>query len=113
MLHPLRSVALAALLIVPYASAATVGPGTLVGCTACKPIYTAMMKCQQIKHPGGIGKEITNCICVPNPDGWYPYLDTCTDCLSGNDFFDNLARTISQLFVSCTEAGGNVVSDGE
>ncbi|KAK4148421.1 hypothetical protein C8A00DRAFT_19743 [Chaetomidium leptoderma] len=118
MLPSLRLAVLAALLIVPYASVAAVvsdGPNKLDECTACGPIYKTMAKCQQIKRPGGVGKEIMECICVPNPDGWYPYIHQCRDCLSpgNNDFFGNLASMMTQLLTSCTNPGGNVFSDGE
>ena len=116
----LRHLVVGALLVaVPSASAATLvaedGPNKLDDCTSCGPIYKTMVKCQTIKRPGGIGSEIKNCICVPNPDGWYGYIHQCRDCLSSpdNDFFNNLASMITQLFTSCTNAGGNVVSDGE
>lgn len=118
MLLSLRLVALAALFALPHAPVVAValdGPNKLNECTSCKPIYQAMVKCQTIKRPGGIGDEITDCICVPNPDGWYPYILKCRDCLSSgsSDFFGNLATMMTQLFTSCTNAGGNVVSDGE
>jgi hypothetical protein len=117
MLPSLRLVALAALFTLPYAAtAATVAdsPSMLDTCTACPRIYTAMVKCQKIKRPGGIGSEIKNCICVPNPDGWYGYLLKCRDCLTGsNTFYNNLAGMMTQLLTSCTEAGGNVISNGE
>jgi len=116
MLSSIPVMALAALSTLPYipaVGAVSDGPNKLKECTYCEPIYMTMVKCQAIKRPGGIGKEITNCICVPNPDGWYGYLHKCRDCLSGNDFFDNLSSMITQLFTSCTNAGGNVVSDGQ
>ncbi|KAK3901707.1 hypothetical protein C8A05DRAFT_16138 [Staphylotrichum tortipilum] len=116
----LRLLVVGALLVaVPSASAATQtaedGPNKLDDCTSCGPIYKTMAKCQTIKRPGGIGDEITDCVCVPNPDGWYPYIHQCRDCLSSadNDFFNNLASMMTQLLTSCTNAGGNVVSDGE
>jgi hypothetical protein len=45
-------------------------------------------------------------------------MNGCRSCLSpgsleNDDFFDNLSRTITQLFVSCTEVGGGINSDGE
>ena len=121
MLPSLRLLALAALCTLPYAarvaSSPVDGPNKLDECTSCVPIYTAMVKCQKIKRPGGIGKEITDCICIPNSkdDAWYGYIHKCRDCLvSGNsDFFNNLASMMTQLLTSCTNAGGNVVSDGE
>ncbi|KAG7291230.1 hypothetical protein NEMBOFW57_001242 [Staphylotrichum longicolle] len=116
MLSSLPLMALAALSALPYVpgvGAASSGPNALKACTYCEPIYTTMVKCQTIKRPGGIGDEITNCVCVPNPDGWYPYLHKCRDCLSGSDFYDTLAQMITQLFTSCTNKGGNVVSDGQ
>jgi len=116
----LRLLVVGALLVaVPSASAATQtaedGPNKLDDCTSCGPIYKTMAKCQTIKRPGGIGDEITDCVCVPNPDGWYPYIHQCRDCLSSadNDFFNNLASMMTQLLTSCTNAGGNVISDGE
>ncbi|KAK3370447.1 hypothetical protein B0H63DRAFT_316130 [Podospora didyma] len=76
-----------------------------------------MPKCQKI--PPGVKdhKEIRSCICIPNPDGWYGPATGCRGCLApgsykDDDFFDNMARTVTQLFVSCTEVGGSVLSDG-
>ena len=42
-------------------------------------------------------------------------MDKCRTCLSSgsDDFFGLMAQTITQLFVSCTNAGGAVTSDGE
>ena len=42
-------------------------------------------------------------------------MDECRTCLSSgsDDFFGLMAQTITQLFVSCTNAGGGVTSDGE
>ncbi|EJT74177.1 hypothetical protein GGTG_08022 [Gaeumannomyces tritici R3-111a-1] len=97
------------------------GPTKLYDCP-CKPIIDAMVKCQTRKGPNA---GIRDCVCIPNPDGWYGYLNTCRDCLSynpgpsgsgsGSDpFFKELAGTITQLFVSCTNVGGGVNSpDGK
>jgi hypothetical protein len=99
-----------------YKSAAD-GPDKLDEC-GCWPIYQKMLTCQKIK---GVNAGIRECVCVPNPDGWYTSMDGCRTCLlssastaadSDNNFFDNLSRTVTQLFVSCTNAGGGVVSDG-
>ncbi|KAM0415762.1 hypothetical protein ACHAPT_013267 [Fusarium lateritium] len=79
----------------------------------CRPIYQAMLRCQELKGPNADTRE---CVCIENPDGWYPSMDGCRMCLtSGSDdeFFDNMARLVTQLFVSCTNAGGGVTSDGE
>jgi len=87
------------------------GPNKLAECTSCEPIWKTMVKCQSISGPAGLGKELKDCICVPNPDGWYGYMQQCRACLSNsesNDFFDNLASMIGQLLTSCTNAGGNV-----
>lgn len=118
MLPSLRLLALAALCYAATAASAPAdGPNKLDECTSCVPIYTAMVKCQKIKRPGGIGSEITNCICIPNSedDAWYGYLSKCRDCVGSgsSDFFGNLATMMTQLLTSCTNAGGNVVSDGE
>ncbi|KAM0549180.1 hypothetical protein ACHAPJ_009489 [Fusarium lateritium] len=79
----------------------------------CWPIYQAMLKCQKLKGPNA---DTRDCVCIPNPDGWYPSMDGCRSCLSPgsleDDFFDNVSRLITQLFVSCTEVGGGVTSDG-
>lgn len=78
----------------------------------CGPIYEAMLRCQKLKGPNADTRE---CVCIPNPDGWYPLMDGCRMCLSSNseeEFFDNMSRLITQLFVSCTNAGGGVTSDG-
>ncbi|GAB1315569.1 hypothetical protein MFIFM68171_05779 [Madurella fahalii] len=114
MLRSTRLVVLAVLLVLlPHsASAAGIGSNMLDECP-CGPIYKTMVRCQKIRPPEGLGDGITDCICVPNPDGWYPYIHNCRACLSGNDFFDNLSGMMTQLLTSCTEAGGNVVSDGE
>jgi hypothetical protein len=86
-------------------------PSKLDDC-GCWPIYQAMLKCQKLKWPE---EEAEDCICIPNPDGWYGSMDGCRTCLSSNtdeDFFDNMAKLVTQLFVSCTNAGGAVYSDG-
>ncbi|KAJ4247447.1 hypothetical protein NW762_013122 [Fusarium torreyae] len=79
----------------------------------CWPIYQAMLKCQKLK---GSQADTRECVCIPNPDGWYPSMDGCRNCLSPgslkDDFFDNVSRLVTQLFVSCTEVGGGVTSDG-
>lgn len=97
---------------------APAGPDKLSQC-GCGPITDKMAQCQSVK---GINDHIRDCVCIPNdqPDGWYGYLHSCRACLrsdNGDDdaaqtFFGNLASTITQLFVSCTEIGGGVVSDG-
>ena len=89
------------------------GPDKLAACTSCEPIWKTLLKCQTISGPAGLGKELEECICVPNPDGWYGYMHQCRACLSdsnSNNFFDNLASMIGQLLTSCTNAGGNVYS---
>ncbi|UPL03074.1 hypothetical protein LCI18_014008 [Fusarium solani-melongenae] len=78
----------------------------------CWPIYQAMLRCQKLKGPNANTRE---CVCIPNPDGWYPSMDGCRMCLSSgseHEFFDNMAGLVTQLFVSCTNAGGGVTSDG-
>ncbi|SPQ23842.1 09c7217e-de05-4346-93f9-91906a78137b [Thermothielavioides terrestris] len=90
------------------------GPHKLDDC-GCTPIYQKMLTCQKLKS---FDDAIRDCICIPNPDGWYGWLDSCRDCLSpgsleDDDFFDNLSRTMTQLLVSCTEVGGGIKSDGE
>ncbi|KAK3998193.1 hypothetical protein QBC44DRAFT_363721 [Cladorrhinum sp. PSN332] len=80
----------------------------------CWPIYQAMLRCQKISGNSTATRE---CVCIPNPDGWYSSFNGCRGCVayrsySDNNFFDNYARTIQQLFVSCTEKGGGVASDG-
>ena len=89
------------------------GPTKLDDC-GCWPIYQKMLTCQKLT---GANSGVRSCVCIPNPDGWYTSLNGCRACLSpgsydDGDFFDNLSRTISQLFVSCTEVGGGIVSDG-
>ncbi|KAK4236607.1 hypothetical protein C8A03DRAFT_35463 [Achaetomium macrosporum] len=90
------------------------GPTKLDDC-GCWPIYQAMLRCQKLKGPNS---GIEDCVCIPNPDGWYTSMNGCRACLSpgsydDDDFFDNLSRAITQLFVSCTEVGGGINSDGE
>ena len=93
------------------------GPNKLTECTPCDKIVSKWIECQKLKGPNAKTRE---CICLPNgnPDGWYGWMDQCRTCLgSGNEagmnsFFDIMARTVTQLFVSCTNAGGGVVSDG-
>ncbi|RSL45124.1 hypothetical protein CEP54_014398 [Fusarium duplospermum] len=78
----------------------------------CWPIYQAMLRCQKLRGPNADTRE---CVCIPNPDGWYPSMDGCRMCLSSGseaEFFDNMARLVTQLFVSCTNAGGGITSDG-
>lgn len=86
-------------------------PSKLDDC-GCWPIYQAMLKCQKLKWPE---EKAEDCVCIPNPDGWYGSMDGCRTCLSSNtdeDFFDNMGKLITQMFVSCTNAGGAVYSDG-
>ncbi|KAF5714471.1 hypothetical protein FMUND_7386 [Fusarium mundagurra] len=86
-------------------------PSKLDDC-GCWPIYQAILKCQKLKWPK---QETRDCVCIPNPDGWYGSMDGCRTCLSSNsehEFFDNTAKLVTQLFVSCTNAGGGVTSDG-
>ncbi|KAF5664695.1 hypothetical protein FHETE_6966 [Fusarium heterosporum] len=87
------------------------GPSKLDDC-GCWPIYQAMLKCQKLKGPNA---NTDDCVCIPNPDGWYGSMDGCRNCLtndSDEEFFDNVSRLVTQLFVSCTNAGGGVRSDG-
>ncbi|KAF4335022.1 hypothetical protein FBEOM_11137 [Fusarium beomiforme] len=86
-------------------------PSKLDDC-GCWPIYQAILKCQKLKWPK---EETSDCVCIPNPDGWYGSMDGCRTCLSSNsdhDFFPNMAKLVTQLFVSCTNVGGGVTSDG-
>ncbi|KXX80365.1 hypothetical protein MMYC01_203263 [Madurella mycetomatis] len=85
----------------------TSGPNMLDECS-CGPIYEAMARCQSAGN-----NAVRECVCIPNPDGWYPYLHLCRNCLSGTVFFNNLGSTITQLFTSCTQAGGGITSDGQ
>ncbi|KLU88842.1 hypothetical protein MAPG_07825 [Magnaporthiopsis poae ATCC 64411] len=111
--------ALAALLVAPSAASpngwsqtknAPDGPNKLYEC-GCKPIIDAMVRCQTRKSPSD---AVRQCVCIKNPDGWYTSMNGCRDCLGNNSpsdgFFDNLAGTITQLFVSCTNTGGSVTS---
>ncbi|KAJ4251990.1 hypothetical protein NW762_011291 [Fusarium torreyae] len=86
------------------------GPNKLDDC-GCAPIYEAMQRCQKLKWPKGDTEE---CVCIKNPDGWYGYMDLCRNCLSNGDdgFFKTVSKHITQLFVSCTNVGGAVTSDG-
>ncbi|KAK4466842.1 hypothetical protein QBC42DRAFT_215724 [Cladorrhinum samala] len=89
------------------------GPEKLEEC-GCWPIYQAMLRCQKIS---GNSTATADCVCIPNPKGWYSSFNGCRACVayrswSDDNFFDNYARTIQQLFVSCTEIGGAVTSDG-
>lgn len=89
------------------------GPDKLEEC-GCWPIYQAMLRCQKIS---GNSTATVDCVCIPNPDGWYTSFNGCRSCVayrsySDDNFFDNYARTIQQLLVSCTEIGGAVTSDG-
>lgn len=98
----------------PSYKSAPDGPSKLDDC-GCWPIYQRMLTCQKLNGPNSGIKE---CACIPNPDGWYTSMNGCRACLSPgsydvNDFFDNLSRTITQLFVSCTETGGGIKSDGQ
>ncbi|KAH7111153.1 hypothetical protein B0J13DRAFT_576989 [Dactylonectria estremocensis] len=95
------------------AKSAADSPTKLDDC-GCWPIYQAMLRCQKLKGPNADTRE---CVCIDNPDGWYPSMDGCRNCLSPgsleeDDFFDNMSRLVTQLFVSCTNAGGGVTSDG-
>jgi hypothetical protein len=79
----------------------------------CWPIYQAMLRCQKLSGPNANTRD---CVCIPNPDGWYGSMDGCRNCLAPgsleDNFFDNMSRLVTQLFVSCTNAGGGVTSDG-
>ncbi|KAK4171594.1 hypothetical protein QBC36DRAFT_339663 [Triangularia setosa] len=95
-------------------------PDKLEKC-GCTKIANAIMKCQGIDWMKTKSqKEIRDCVCISNEDrdnAWYGYIHNCRACLSPgsydiNDFFDNFSRTLSQLSVSCTNAGGGVTADG-
>ncbi|KAF4966366.1 hypothetical protein FSARC_5936 [Fusarium sarcochroum] len=77
----------------------------------CAPIYETMQRCQKLKWPDDDTEE---CACIKNPDGWYGYMDLCRSCLSNGNagFFKLVSKHITQLFVSCTNAGGAVTSNG-
>ncbi|KAK0737253.1 hypothetical protein B0T21DRAFT_286126 [Apiosordaria backusii] len=96
------------------------GPDKLEKC-GCTKIANAILKCQSIDWMKTKSqKEIRDCVCISNEDrenAWYGYIHNCRACLSPgsydiNDFFDNFSRTLSQLSVSCTNAGGGVTADG-
>ncbi|KAF4457935.1 hypothetical protein F53441_288 [Fusarium austroafricanum] len=87
-------------------------PSKLEDC-GCSKISDAILKCQKLK----VTENTDDCVCMDNsnPDGWYGYMDGCRNCLSGSgdeEFFDNVAKLVTQLFVSCTNAGGGVRSNG-
>ncbi|KAL2268975.1 hypothetical protein VTJ83DRAFT_3821 [Remersonia thermophila] len=93
------------------------GPTKLDDC-GCEPVYEAILRCQTVPRDNTGDKKVRECVCIPNPDGWYPYMNTCRSCLSPgsyeeNDFFDNFSRLVTQLFTSCTEFGGAVRSTGD
>ncbi|KAK3987595.1 hypothetical protein QBC44DRAFT_383099 [Cladorrhinum sp. PSN332] len=88
------------------------GPDKVTLCTPCDPITAVMLKCQRSNQ-----NDVRKCACIPNsePDAWYGSIHNCRACLSynsDNDFFDAMSSTLSQLMVSCTNAGGSVSSDG-
>ncbi|KAK4465824.1 hypothetical protein QBC42DRAFT_260486 [Cladorrhinum samala] len=89
------------------------GPDKVTLCgTQCDPITAVMLKCQRAGN-----NDVRKCACIPNsePGAWYGYIHNCRSCLSDNsdsDFFDAMSSTLSQLMVSCTNAGGSVSSDG-
>jgi hypothetical protein len=121
MVHSLRSIALAALFILPYTTTADYyrveedGPNVLDECPACPRMYTNLFQCQQITQPGRVGLEVRNCVCVPGYDGWYPYLDACRGCLptmGTDDFWGNMGRMMSKLYEVCSNPAGNITSDG-
>src|SRR5687767_11646754 len=99
---------LGALCVVTAAqSYVTPGPNMLNECP-CDAVYTAMVKCQSAGN-----NAVRDCVCIPNPHGWYPWVPNCRACLSGNDFFTNLGNTMTQLLTSCTQPGGGITSDGK
>lgn len=89
------------------------GPDKVTLCdTQCGPITAVMLKCQRAGN-----NDVRKCACIPNsePGAWYGYIHNCRSCLSDNsdsDFFNAMSSTLSQLMVSCTNAGGSVSSDG-
>ncbi|KAK4038494.1 hypothetical protein C8A01DRAFT_47893 [Parachaetomium inaequale] len=120
MVHSIRSVALATLLILPYTVTASYyqevedGPNVLDECVACPRMYTNLYECQKIAQPGRVGDEVRNCVCVPAYDGWYTYLDSCRGCLPGtgtDDFWGNMGRMMTHLYHTCLSSG-NITSDG-
>ncbi|KAK4169932.1 hypothetical protein QBC43DRAFT_306857 [Cladorrhinum sp. PSN259] len=89
------------------------GPDKVTLCTPCDPITAVMLKCQRSNN-----NDVRKCACIPNSEAgaWYGYIHNCRACLSDNsaeDFFDSMSSTLSQLMVSCTNAGGSVTSDGQ
>ncbi|KAK3367926.1 hypothetical protein B0H63DRAFT_490001 [Podospora didyma] len=93
------------------------GPDKVEKC-GCWPIYQRMLACQKLPAATNANPDAARrCLCIPNPDGWYTSVNGCRGCLAPGsyhdaDFFDNMARTVSQLFVSCTNVGGSVQTDG-
>ncbi|KAL2153413.1 hypothetical protein VTH82DRAFT_4568 [Thermothelomyces myriococcoides] len=91
------------------------GPNKLDECPACPRMYTALVECQKIGQLDGSWTKANDCICVPGYDGWYPYLDSCRDCLATgtDDFFGNMGRLMTQLYGACRDgSSGNITSNG-
>ncbi|KAK4226710.1 hypothetical protein QBC38DRAFT_365760 [Podospora fimiseda] len=87
------------------------GPDKVTLCTPCDAITAVMLKCQRSNN-----NDVRKCACIPNsePGAWYGWIHNCRACLSNgnNEFFTTMSSTLSQLMVSCTNAGGSVTSDG-
>lgn len=95
------------LLVVTAASYVSPGPRMLDDCP-CGDIYKTMARCQSAGN-----NNVRECVCIPNPNGWYSWIHNCRACLTGNVFFENLGSTMTQLMTSCTQNGGGISSDGE
>jgi hypothetical protein len=119
MVRSFFSVALSALLTLPYTTTAyqkgvKLGPNMLDECVACPRMYTNLYQCQKIAQPGRTGDEVRNCVCIPGYDGWYTYIDACRGCLpftGTDDFLGNYGRMMNTVLSVC-RGGGNITSDG-
>ena len=92
------------------------GPNILDDCAACPRMFNNICQYQQIAQPGRVGDEVRKCLGVPAYDGWYPYIDACSGCLSSSgtgEFWGQVGRMMYSIYWACRgDSDANVTSGG-